>query len=1256
MSQSTRTRITTAKAQPAASALQRKPVRAVNQPGDRFEEEADRMAAAVMHPAHSGGAVPLALDQIPITQLQRKPRESDEERAKQADEARQQAIPASEAGKQRQQENETFDAAADKTAEAKANPGEQSDDPNSAQYKKAAGKLGEAFLETPMGKDLLEKAKALGTPFWETLYGKIVTGAVATASVAALAKAHAPLPVGIPEINLDKLAKGLTAKITYEGPVDKPTKAMITFSLPLGRVTDRPKLRGTERIRAENAQMRAEQERFRQGMRVKPGSAEERQQKAEETAVYRAAQGRSQFNVADIVKTYPYLQQRQPEERQLFTPPRYGFKPRWLLGDQYRLPPPLLPDRPMAFSAEQIPDVERTAEQSAHEAKQQQDERPIMRKAADHVPAMPTPPAVHAAAVSGGQPLDPGTRRFMERRFGRSFGDVRIHVDGNAARAVDAQAYTVGRDIVFDTGQYSPETTAGRTLLAHELTHVVQQRGALSSGARPSLQRKGTKKSAAQPFHQETIDALEKTKKSMPRLMSGGLVDILGELPPIKKLVAFTEAIDKEQVKEIPKLLTAFLTSETKRLPFGVPSDPLVNTIIGRLLLLGLEAESEKFRTWYLKHERETYARRDGTRHEYTSELFIWDNVLEQLSAAIPEKGADQARKAMDALLLFFVQVRDEIARLDPEEIKADRKRRAEFMAMDLGFSWLTTERSISVYHGQLIQRLQETFVAIQAAYQVLLDEAVADLAANKGSEKLVIAKARLENRLRPAIEPDPTKDPKAREKSSGAVAVETTKSKFDKKQSQHLDFFAKGKAAGKRTVDINFYDATMATELAAEKQASFARIFQIRRDQISVIERLYGLAKDPKSGQITGESKENLEIIRKMGQGGLRLESNEDWRQFVLAKYTAQAAQVGKAKALSNVMRLLELYLHTFTVHTPYNIDDFGDNLLTKQFPRALTGQLIHDCGVYALRIAYILSLVREHKDLQLQFQYILLPVHIGLIITGKDLPLFIAHNDSFSIYSPQQLALLQQDWKKIDRQGQELRAPHSEGEAQFRGELAAGEFIPGADLPFKTIDVPKPGKTGATTTAALWKSYRGPVAAAQEQLFGPEIRDPKSPHYQFHLRYLKVLDMLKLHHNSHVLPFWNVTARAIWAKHENGLKAALDALKAAPADKRSKAGQDYVTAVERYEKELMAALAAVKKSYQPIQDEQKALREYVNQHPQVIGDKAQLAAGARIDALFGAVAGWDREVEQHIDDLFMRNGIRSPFAADQPRRNPID
>ena len=77
-----------------------------------------------------------------------------------------------------------------------------------------------------------------------------------------------------------------------------------------------------------------------------------------------------------------------------------------------------------------------------------------------------------------GQPLPPNERAFMESRFGHSFGGVRIHTSGDAgalASAIAARAFTLGRDVVFGAGEYHPGSSAGRRLLAHELTHVVQQ-------------------------------------------------------------------------------------------------------------------------------------------------------------------------------------------------------------------------------------------------------------------------------------------------------------------------------------------------------------------------------------------------------------------------------------------------------------------------------------------------------------------------------------------------------------------------------------------------------------------------------------------------------------------------------------------------------------------------------------------------------------------------------------------------------------
>jgi hypothetical protein len=85
--------------------------------------------------------------------------------------------------------------------------------------------------------------------------------------------------------------------------------------------------------------------------------------------------------------------------------------------------------------------------------------------------------AVHAAGP-GSAPMPAAARPFFEPRFGRDFASVRVHTDGQAsqaARAMRARAYTVGRDILFVRGEFSPRTAEGKRLLAHELTHVVQQ-------------------------------------------------------------------------------------------------------------------------------------------------------------------------------------------------------------------------------------------------------------------------------------------------------------------------------------------------------------------------------------------------------------------------------------------------------------------------------------------------------------------------------------------------------------------------------------------------------------------------------------------------------------------------------------------------------------------------------------------------------------------------------------------------------------
>ncbi|MDN5289506.1 MAG: hypothetical protein JWR38_5780 [Mucilaginibacter sp.] len=113
---------------------------------------------------------------------------------------------------------------------------------------------------------------------------------------------------------------------------------------------------------------------------------------------------------------------------------------------------------------------------------------------------------------TSGQPLPENSRQFFEPRFGQDFSNVRVHTDSVAAKSaqsINALAYTTGSDIVFNSGQYSPESDSGKRLMAHELTHVVQQGG--SNVQTKQIQRLGANNGCnatqAGAIHQAIYDA-----------------------------------------------------------------------------------------------------------------------------------------------------------------------------------------------------------------------------------------------------------------------------------------------------------------------------------------------------------------------------------------------------------------------------------------------------------------------------------------------------------------------------------------------------------------------------------------------------------------------------------------------------------------------------------------------------------------------------------------------------------------------------
>jgi hypothetical protein len=160
-------------------------------------------------------------------------------------------------------------------------------------------------------------------------------------------------------------------------------------------------------------------------------------------------------------------------------------------------------------------------------------------------------PVLDVVSSGGGQPLEEPVRADMEGRLGHSFSDVRVHTGDSAhdsATSVNAHAYTVGSNIVFQRDKYDPGSDAGRTMLAHELTHVVQQRSgpvdgtATGSGVRVSdPSDRFEREAAANAERAMSVPTVPVTAQRLPA--GAAVVQRLAEDAPVQRE-------DEEEEKE----------------------------------------------------------------------------------------------------------------------------------------------------------------------------------------------------------------------------------------------------------------------------------------------------------------------------------------------------------------------------------------------------------------------------------------------------------------------------------------------------------------------------------------------------------------------------------------------------------------------------------------------------------------------------------------------------------------------------------
>jgi membrane-bound lytic murein transglycosylase MltF len=295
--------------------------------------------------------------------------------------------------------------------------------------------------------------------------------------------------------------------------------------------------------------------------------------------------------------------------------------------------------------------------------------------------AAPTPSAEAPAEVEravvrldAGRQVPAAVRAAAEARLGRDLGDVRVHVDARAAEALHASAFTLGRDIVFGAGQYAPDTVHGQRLLAHELTHVVQQEQARPAAA-PTIQRQ-----ARTPLEEVQAVTSLSVEENLRGAVSGDEAALQRKLAARRKAIAAA----LKQVKE-PKLrdqawakrkaeaLEKDLAKSQDEILSG-PDSPSVNKALRddivkahKALVAGRTALSEGEKKW----------------HRY-DDLFASDAVVKTLAAKGFSPADLKALVAQESMDLLIAETKGDIAGIaqmgakEAKEVGGDPKDRLD--------------------------------------------------------------------------------------------------------------------------------------------------------------------------------------------------------------------------------------------------------------------------------------------------------------------------------------------------------------------------------------------------------------------------------------------------------------------------------------------------------------------------------------------------------------------------------------------------
>jgi len=584
----------------------------------------------------------------------------------------------------------------------------------------------------------------------------------------------------------------------------------------------------------------------------------------------------------------------------------------------------------------------------------------LQRRTTSQVEPATIPSIVHEVLSSPGQSLDANTRGFMESRFGHDFSKVRVHTDAKAAesaREVNALAYTVGRSIVFRTGKYLPETLAGKQLLAHELTHTIQQ---------------------------------SERVQQLPATLQISSSDDRAE----REAQAWSLAIQHEpSSNQIPSL------REPLKIARQVPtssSSPSISHVTQQTQQGDATITSQTFfQVWqefadYLRLSRNNQALRlvptlinlmsDRDAVQYGIDLAFWlINQQEPLLAQqVLQKLEASWRVNLEASDIELISGIDSSHQLIERAKQEARANHHELSFRLFGLAFLLIQIRLQEYSNETIRFLQWLGSSINPhthlpdSYRALGESItrireIIDFYPSLERDALIHGNYSLANNYY----------------SSGLRLIEELRTNYILPNAQVIVLEA-SETQTPRGRGFIIHGAQgrqeIVTPLPGQTPRDFGHFNVFRVTSSSLLETLFG------QQEFLRDLYRNPEIVREFGNQTINMNDLASRLRVWHTMYRIYQTQFPDT-AFQLLLQLIERYLMSFTVHTEYNIRDFGPDYIGTEFPEDLLGRAVRDCGVYALTVAYeVYRTVRNTSPSpQVDFQLYSMLDHVMLEIIDR-------------------------------------------------------------------------------------------------------------------------------------------------------------------------------------------------------------------------------------------------------------------------------